>query len=309
MRKVILVSVLWIAGCGSSSGGVGPEGNDGGPGPTNDATTGSDATDGTHAGGDDGAADATTGADDGRADVEVPGDASIADGEAGADAGTDGGGDADSATPGDSGADSGSNDAARDAAEAATCPKTLLAGGTDISTQGWSTVTQAPETLTYGADYVRLATSTNGGAATSGQLLIDYPGAFTSGEAFKVQIVMRVESVNAHNQSDSAAAIMGSFHSPFGNSADRSEMVYLDSAAIGWADDSASAAVAVTDGNYHTYELSVDTAGTAIVSVDGAAKLTRSGFVTNGTLAIGDQTNDANVDSAIRIRSVTKLCP
>lgn len=35
----------------------------------------------------------------------------------------------------------------------------------------------------------------------------------------------------------------------------------------------------------------------------------RTGFVSNGAIAIGDQTNDANVDSVLRIRSVTKLCP
>lgn len=90
---------------------------------------------------------------------------------------------------------------------------------------------------------------------------------------------------------------------------DRAQMIYLDAAAIGWADDTQSSAVNVTDGAYHTYELAVNAAGVATVSVDGAPRLTRSGFTTNGTFAVGDQTNDRNVDGTVRIRSVKKVCP
>jgi hypothetical protein len=86
-------------------------------------------------------------------------------------------------------------------------------------------------------------------------------------------------------------------------------MIYLDSAAIGWADDTQSAAFSVTDGAYHVYELAVDAAKVATVSIDGVAKLTRNNFTTNGTIAIGDQTNDVNVDGAVRIKSVERRCP
>ena len=65
----------------------------------------------------------------------------------------------------------------------------------------------------------------------------------------------------------------------------------------------------MTNGAYHTYVLSVDAAGVANVTIDGAAALTRAGYVTNGTIAVGDQSNDANVDGTLRIRSVKKLCP
>jgi len=156
---------------------------------------------------------------------------------------------------------------------------------------------------------VRLETSTNGGASTSGQLLLYYPAAFVANQAFKVKVEMLVETASPHNLLDSGAAILGSFTSPFGNSTDRSEMVYLDSAAVGWSDDTQSAAFPVTDGAYHTYVLSVDGAGLATFSVDGTVKLTRTGYVSNGTLAIGDQTNDAKVDGALRIRAVSRECP
>ncbi|WP_095987824.1 hypothetical protein [Cystobacter fuscus] len=185
----------------------------------------------------------------------------------------------------------------------------LLVGGHDIAAQGWTTASQTPNTLTYGADYVRLATSTSSGARTSGQLLIMRANALDTTKPFTLRVTMQVESVNTHNQLDSGAAILGSFTPPAGNSADRSQMIYLDSAAIGWADDTQSAAFSVTDSAYHVYELSVDTKKVATVSIDGVAKLTRNNFTTTGTIAIGDQTNDPNIDGAVRIKSVERLCP
>lgn len=195
---------------------------------------------------------------------------------------------------------------------AAACPTALLTGGTDVAAQGWSVVMQPPATLTSGPDYVQLQTSTSAGAKTGGQLLLSHPGAVEPGKLFKIQVVMQVEAVNPHNQFDSAAAILGSFAPPFGAGNDRDEMIYLDSNKIGWADDNPSTppfAFAVTDRAYHTYELSVDAAGAATVRVDGTQALTRTGFTTSGAIAVGDQTNDANVDCTLRIRSVTRLCP
>lgn len=185
----------------------------------------------------------------------------------------------------------------------------LLVGGTDITAQGWTAVTQAPSTLTYGTDYVRLETSTNSGGRTGGQLLITRANSLDATKPFKLRVTMQVEAVNRHNSLDSGAAILGSFTSPFGNATDRSQMIYLDSAAIGWADDTQSAAFPVTDGAYHVYELAVDAAKVATVSIDGVAKLTRNNFTATGTIAIGDQTNDPNVDGAVRIKSVERLCP
>jgi hypothetical protein len=193
------------------------------------------------------------------------------------------------------------------APDAATCPTRLLTGGTDVAAQGWSLVTQGPAQLTNGADFVKLLTATSNNVG--GQLLLNYPGAVEAGKPFKIQVVMLVEAVNPHNPFDSAAAILGSFTPPFGAGNDRNQMIYLDSGKIGWADDTQSFTVAVTDSAYHTYELSVDAGGAAAVTVDGTQALTRTGFTTNGAIAVGDQTNDQNVDSTLRIRSVTKLCP
>lgn len=198
--------------------------------------------------------------------------------------------------------------------DAAPCPITLLTGGTDAAAQGWAIVMQGPATLTNVADFVQLQTSTTPGAKVSGQLLLSYPGAVEMGKPFKIQVVMRVDTVNPHNQFDAAAAILGAFtaQTGFGTTVERAQMIYLDPTKIGWADDSPSfpsSPFSVTDGVYHIYELSVDAGGAATVSVDGIHALARNGFTTNGAIAVGDQTNAPNVDSTLRIRSVTRLCP
>lgn len=187
-------------------------------------------------------------------------------------------------------------------------PRTLLVGGADVVAQGWGTVTQAPFTLSDGPDVTQLETTT--AANRGGQLLLTYATAFDVGLPFALEVVMQVERVDPHNPSDSAAAIMGSFTAPFGSRDERAQMLYLDSDEIGWADDSQQFAVAVTDDAVHTFVLSVDGPnGNATVSIDGIPALTRTGFAYNGAIAIGDQTNDPNVDSSIRIKSVRLLCP
>jgi hypothetical protein len=168
---------------------------------------------------------------------------------------------------------------------------------------------QPPATVSYGPDYVHLQTSTTPGTPSGGQLLLNYPGAFDAAKPFKLEVVMLVEQVNPHNSFDSAAAIMGSYGGGAGVGNDRDEMIYLDGDAIGWADDTQSFNVSVENNEFHTYVLAVDASGTATVTVDGVNALTRNGFLYNGAIAVGDQTNDPNVDSALRIRSVTLLCP
>jgi hypothetical protein len=185
----------------------------------------------------------------------------------------------------------------------------LLVGSENILTEGWTLISEDPSEFTQGPDYVRLATSTTAGAESGGQLLVSLANAVDPTQAFKLDVTLMVESVKDHNPLDSAAAIMGSITGAVGTQTDRSEMIYLDNAAIGWADDSESAAFKVTDGAYHLYELAVDASKNATVSVDGTALLTRANYTTNGTIAIGDQTNDATFDGAMRIQSVARICP
>lgn len=199
--------------------------------------------------------------------------------------------------------------------DAPNCPTPLLTGGTNVEAQGWSVIMQPPAALSYGPDFVKLQTSTSPGATAGGQLLLTYPGAVEIGNPFKIQVVMQVSAVvSPHNPLDAAAAILGAFtaQTGFGTTAERSQMIYLDAGKIGWADDNRSFPpfpFTVTDGAYHTYELSVDAGGAATVSVDGTPALHRTGFLTSGAIAVGDQTNEARIDSVLLIRSVTRLCP
>jgi hypothetical protein len=224
--------------------------------------------------------------------------------QATSDGGSGGGGD-------DGGGGSGS-DAAIDAGVDAPppCQKNLLTpgGGGDVTAQGWHIAISQPATLAYAADYVSLHTSTTGSSLTGGRLLLYYPGAVESGKAFRLEVVMLIEQVNAHNPFDSAAAIMGAFTLPVGTPEERSQMLYIDADQYGWADDADDRSLKAGNG-YRTYLLAVDAAGNAQVTIDGTGSLSRVNFTINGTIAVGDQTNDAKLDSTLRIKSVTLLCP
>lgn len=207
-----------------------------------------------------------------------------------------------------SGKDSQNADAGPDAVPSCV-PRVLLTGGTDVVAQGWTPITQQPFTLTYGADYTRLETTTPTGARSGGQLLLAYPDAIEPGKPFAFQIELMIESVAAHNQYDAAAAIMGSLTTMVGNQTDRDQMVYLEAGRLGWADDTAMFAKNLLDGAYHTYVLSRDEGGIARLTVDGTLALMRSAFTSNGRIAVGDQTNEPSVDAVLRVRKITKLCP
>jgi hypothetical protein len=190
--------------------------------------------------------------------------------------------------------------------DAAACPRTLLDGGAMVDPQGWTVITQGPASLTYGADHVRIETSTIGN--TGGMMLLRHPGALPP-PPFRFEVVLLVERVDAHNALDAAAAILAAFTPPFGAGAERAQMIYLDGAALGWADGAQALAATIADGAYHAIELAVDGAGAALVKLDGVPALVRAGFASDGAISVGDQTNDRGVDGAIRIRSVTVLCP
>ena len=224
--------------------------------------------------------------------------------EDGGDDNDDGSMDASSA---DAGQDAGEADA--DLADAPCMTRNVFLGGTAPEDQGWTVTAQGSANIgTFGPTITTLETQTTGG--TSGaQLLISLPDAVEPGEPFVVELVMRVLAVDPHNAFDGAAVLMGSYAGLFGKGNDRAQMLYVDANAIGWTDDTQSVPAAAIDGAFHTYVLAVDAAGNATVSRDGVELLSRVGFTTNGTIAFGDQTNDANVESNLYVRSVSLLCP
>ncbi len=179
-------------------------------------------------------------------------------------------------------------------------PRVLLAGGTDPTTQGWTIQSQTPFTLSYAAGDTIIDT-TNTGLC----LLVLDAGLVPP---FALEVTLRVETVDAHNQFDAGVALLVGYSlPPFGSPTDRAQMVYFDNGAIGWADDTQSAQLATT--TEQRYRLDVDAGGKASFGLAGAPLLSRTGFATNGTIALGDQTNDANVNSRVHIREVRTACP
>lgn len=199
-------------------------------------------------------------------------------------------------------------DASPDAAvDAPACvDRTLLIGGQAVEPQGWAIVQSGAATVTLAGDATELATTTVGGAGA--HLLLTRAGALDPAQPFAISVELQVAAVTAHNPLDAAAAILVGFSPPFGVGAERQQMLYLDAARLGWADDSAQFAAAVTDGAYHTVRLDYDGAGVMQVRFDGALALTRAGFVPGATLAIGDQTNDPGVEATVRVRAVVEHC-
>jgi hypothetical protein len=236
------------------------------------------------------------------------------DGGSEADAGDGGdggdGGDAlDAGDEPDAADDGGEADAAPP--DAACLPRAIFLGGTDPVEQGWTVNTGGSGTenlSTAGPSITEIATDTTVGPS-GGMLLLSLADAVEPGEPFAIELVMRVLRVDPHNSFDGAAVLMGSYQGGFGAGPDRAQMLYIDPDAIGWTDDTQSAAAASIDGEFHTYVLAVDAAGNATVSRDGVSLLSRAGFVADGNIAFGDQTNDGNVDAQLWIRSLSLLCP
>lgn len=182
----------------------------------------------------------------------------------------------------------------------------IFTGGSAPAMQGWSIISGPPATLTESPDHLRLVTTSNGNGG--GWQLLYRTGVVPTDGPFAIRVELQIESVTAHNAFDSAAAILGSYTPDHGSQRDRTQMIYLDADGVGWGDDRSSASVAMTNGAYHVVELAVDADRKATVRVDGVPKITRPDFTTNGTIAVGDQTADRGYDSALRIRSISRVC-
>jgi hypothetical protein len=199
----------------------------------------------------------------------------------------------------------GTPDGAPDAGACVDTP--IFLGGMDPAAQGWvETRSGSAQVNTFGPTITQIVTQTVNGSG--GQMLLSRPNSVTPGAPFIVELSMQVMSADPHNFLDGASVLMGSFTPPFGDGVERGELIYIDTGAMGWGDESGVFPAVATD-TFHNYRLSVDAGGNATVRRDGVQALTRAGFTTNGTIAFGDQTNDPNVEANLLIRSVTLICP
>jgi hypothetical protein len=183
--------------------------------------------------------------------------------------------------------------------------QTILDGTSTIAAQGWSVASQTGSASAITTDGVLVDFNTTG---LNAQALATKDIGIATGAAYSLEWRLKVIATNGHNQLDAPVAFMASFTPPFGTTTERSQMIYFDAAAIGWADNTQSFAVDTTSA-VHMYRLDVSAAGHAEVRVDGTLALMRDGFITTGTVAVGDQTNDVNVDAHFDVYQVRKLCP
>ena len=192
------------------------------------------------------------------------------------------------------------------AAGAWASPPTLLYDGSSTpDSQNWQIIGQlAPYTVTVGSGAE--AGTTRFTTSTSGVNLYRYTESATN---FIVSIRLKVNSVSPHNQLDAGLmfSVSNTFPAPFGTGTNRSEMLYIDPASVGWGDDSQSAPLNHI-GAFHEYAIRYQSGQlTLYVDADYAAiadgtatgilsKTVANPITTSAHFVFGDQTNDANVD-------------
>ena len=192
------------------------------------------------------------------------------------------------------------------AAGAWASPPTLLYDGSSTpDSQNWQIIGQlAPYTVTVGSGAE--AGTTRFTTSTSGVNLYRYTESATN---FIVSIRLKVNSVSPHNPLDAGLMfnVSNTFPAPFGTGTNRSEMLYIDPASVGWGDDSQSAPLSHI-GAFHEYAIRYQSGQlTLYVDADYAAiadgtatgilsKTVANPITTSAHFIFGDQTNDANVD-------------
>ena len=190
--------------------------------------------------------------------------------------------------------------------------RVLLDGSLPFTQQGWLLTSGPPSFAGPGADptaiQIQTDTDPNG---QGGYALLSLAGAVPTTAPFRIEWELLVLEVDPHNTFDAGVVLMGSYGGGFGLPADREQMVFIDRDRVGWADDTQVQLANSVDMAFHRYTFTVDANRRATVERDdGSISLVRTNFTTNGTIAIGDQTNDAGVDGNILVRRITLLsCP
>ena len=193
-------------------------------------------------------------------------------------------------------------------------PTLLYDGSTEPVAQGWQQTQQSPHTETVGdgingvdAGATRFTTANAG--STSGQNLYMY-GVSTAN--FITSVRLKALSIAPHNTFDAGLMFSATdaFSPPMGSTVNRSTMLYLDPAAVGWGDDTGGTVPFNNlDGAFHEYALRylngqlslyIDADYADIASGAATPLLSRS-FVPSTTASamvlFGDQSNDPNVNS------------
>jgi hypothetical protein len=187
-------------------------------------------------------------------------------------------------------------------APSACVPRRLLIGGQPVEAQGWTIERVGSGTVTYGGGMTTLTTTSNA------RQLIVLRDAFPSSR-WALTITAQVVQSGGCTAGHAAAAFMAGFHAPVGDAADRARMLCAREDGTSWGDGSVSTGVAIDTLGQIKLERTANGIRAIVQSAGGMSTLSSSGFTSNGTIAIGDQTTDAGLDSTIRIALVDLTCP
>lgn len=189
-----------------------------------------------------------------------------------------------------------------DASAGACVPRRLLTGGQPVEGQGWTIARVGSGTITYGGGMTTLTTTENA------RQLIVLRDAFPPSR-WALTIVAQVVQSGGCMAGHAAAAFMAGFHDPVGDTADRARMLCVRDDGSAWGDGTVSTGVGLDTLGQIKLERTANGIRATVQSAGGMSTFSSGGFTSNGTIAIGDQTTNAGLDSTIRIVSVDLTCP
>lgn len=195
-------------------------------------------------------------------------------------------------------------------------PQRIYDGSSPPAPGVWNQAQFGSPTVASADGLTRFTTRTAPGGETSDANLYKYA---TGTNSFIASIKLKALAVNRHNPLDAGLmfSVGDEFSGSVGNQTQRSAMLYIDPSAIGWADDTASAANDASE--FHEYairytngqlDVFVDTSFDDIIANTAKPVLSRAQTSLGndrGVIVFGDQTNDANVDSDFEVEFVKFL--
>jgi hypothetical protein len=187
-----------------------------------------------------------------------------------------------------------------DAPPGVCAPRRLLAGGMPVEAQGWA-IERTGGTITYGAGMTTLTTTGNA------RQLLTLANALPA-TGWQLRIITQVIDSGGCAAGNAAIAFMPSFHPPTGDDADLARMLCLTKTTANFNNGTS---LGVTFANLGQIIIERTAAGGIKYTLQGSsmASVTFGNFTTSGTIAIGDQTTSAGLDSTFVLVSVDLACP
>jgi hypothetical protein len=188
-----------------------------------------------------------------------------------------------------------------DAPPGVCAPRRLLTGGMAVEAQGWTIQRVGTASITYEAGATRLTTTTNA------RQLITLANALPA-TGWQLRIATQVITSGGCAAGNAAIAFMPSFHPPTGDDADLTRMLCLTETTANFNNGTS---LGMSFKNLGLIIIERTANGGIKYTLQGStmANVTFGNFMTNGTIAIGDLTTSAGLDSTFVLASVDLACP